>query len=259
MAGLTLGCLLFSGLASHAAELVSHWPLDGDGANLARSWDVGMVEGTVSTVPGKIGQALQFDEEPGNSVYVEVSDTFALTSFTLAAWISIPEPFTPGWQTILEHDRFGNNWFGLWRSGNATNKLHFRWGNDARSADFDKAITPGQWRHVACTYGEGVATLYLDGELDRTVSPAAAPSLGSFNSAVRIGSNLDGAEVFPGAIDDVRIYDGVLSHEEIGALALVTPVSIAITEQPASVNAMVGAATDLSVIVTGTFPKFQWY
>jgi hypothetical protein len=256
---LTVVGLLFSGTAGRAAELVAHWPMDGDGVNMVHWWDEGMVEGTVLTVSGRIDQALQFDGDPNNRVTAPVSNTYALTSFTLAAWVNIPGPFTPGWQTIIEHDRGANNWYGLWRSGNATDRFHFRWGSGNRSADFNGAITTGQWYHVAATYGDAVATLYLNGEVDRVVSPAAAPSLAPTNSELRIGANLAGGEGFPGIIDDVRIYDGVLSHEEIASLALVTPVPIAITTQPASVTAMVGTVTNLSVEVAGSTPRYQWY
>jgi hypothetical protein len=257
---LLVALMLGSGTANHAAELVAHWPMDGDGTNLVAPWDTGALEGEVLTVPGRIDQALQFDGDPNSHMWVWPSDTFALTTFTLAAWIHIPGPFTAGWQTILEHNRNGPNWYGLWRSGsaNATNRLHFRWGA-AGAADFIGTIAPGQWHHVAGTYGDGVATFYLNGELDRIVDPAAAPSLAPVNTELRIGANLAGGEGFPGIIDDVRIYNGVLSHEEIIELALVTPAPIEIIQQPLSVTAMVGDAATLSVAVTGTIPRYQWY
>ena len=67
------------------------------------------------------------------------------------------------------------------------------------------------------------------------------------------------AEGFPGIIDDVRIYDGVLRHQEIGAIALITPVPIAITQPPTPVTAMVGTEASLAVEVSGTTPSYQWY
>jgi hypothetical protein len=259
LAVVMFGGLLLGTASMRGAELMAHWPLDGDGANLARAWDSGWVEGTVLTVPGRIGQALQFDGDPTNLVWVNSSEAFALTSFTLAAWVNVPGPFTPGWQTILEHNRNGNNWYGLWRSGSEIDRFHFRWGTGARSVNFNGTITPGQWYHLACTFGDGVATLYLNGELDRIVTPALAPSYAPTNSPITIGANLADAEGFPGIIDDVRIYDGVLSHQEIGALALITPVPIAITQQPTPVTAMVGTEASLTVEVSGTTPSYQWY
>jgi inosine-uridine nucleoside N-ribohydrolase len=239
------------------SELAQHWPLDGNGANLA-STNVGTLEGTVSTVAGQIGQALQFDGNPANRVTAAASPDFRLTNFTLAAWVYLPSPLSGGWQTILEHHRSGDNWYGLWRSSSSTTKFHFRWSSTG-TADFLTPLAPDQWQHVAGTYAAGVARLYLNGQLDQTISPAAPPALATGNTQVRIGANLSGGEGFPGRIDDVRIYSVALGDEAIGALAGVTPVSLSITQQPIAIQASSGTMTNLSVGVSGTYPQYQWY
>jgi hypothetical protein len=78
--------------------------------------------------------------------------------------------------------------------------------------------------------------VYLDGVLQVTSatmsgtdgSDTAADSIcpGSpspFVSSVWIGGNLAVAEYFHGSIDDVRIYSGVLSEDDVAALAADTP------------------------------------
>ena len=67
--------------------------------------------------------------------------------------------------------------------------------------------SPGQWQHVIVTYtGDiNVASLYIDGNLESTVSvPAYTSTLDS----------LQIAKSWTGSIDDVRVYDGVMTASE---------------------------------------------
>jgi hypothetical protein len=197
--------------------LIGHWPLDGDGTDLAAG-NHGVIAGSVGTVPGRIGEALQFDGNAANHVAIPSSPLYSLTSFTLSAWVYFPDTIPSGWRTIVEHNRSGANWYGLWKASSG-NRFHFRWGNlGTVSADFTTDIIPDQWYHVAATYEDNVAMLYLDGQLIQTVPDATAPT-SITPAAVRIGANLAGGEGFPGIIDDVRIYGRALAAPEIVALA----------------------------------------
>jgi hypothetical protein len=121
-----------------------------------------------------------------------------------------------GWATIAEHDRWGNNWYGLWKSANG-NKFHFRWSSDANGrADFQQTIAINTWYHVVGTYSNGTARLYLNGTLDSVSTAGSAPT--SNDNAFRIGQNMDGGEGFPGLIHDLKVYDGVLSDSQVSAL-----------------------------------------
>ncbi len=107
--------------------------------------------------------------------------------------------------------------------------------NLARYASANGLITTGVWHHIAATVdfssGNAVVTLYLNGapvghSLDTFSGFPSGTSISSSDSLLaHIGAN--GAatgEFFHGFIDDVRIYDHVLSAEEIAGLLIVTEV-----------------------------------
>jgi hypothetical protein len=82
-------------------------------------------------------------------------------------------------------------------------------------------ITDGQWHHVGLVYDfDGLHRhLYVDGaEVAKDTDPVGG--VGS-NGGLYFGAgpSLDPATFFSGLIDDVRIYDEVLSAEEVADLA----------------------------------------
>jgi hypothetical protein len=78
-------------------------------------------------------------------------------------------------------------------------------------------VPVGQWVHMAFTCDGTTGRSYFDGAFVNEV----AFSLGyALNAPVHIGcSSMDGGNPFHGAIDDVWIYDRVLTEAEIAALA----------------------------------------
>ncbi|MGB5380641.1 MAG: LamG-like jellyroll fold domain-containing protein, partial [Acidimicrobiia bacterium] len=60
-------------------------------------------------------------------------------------------------------------------------------------------------------------------EADAGVDALCPTSPAMVATTVRIGGGLYESEPFHGSIDDVRIYSGVLSDDEIAALAADTP------------------------------------
>ncbi len=73
----------------------------------------------------------------------------------------------------------------------------------------------GQWNHVVLTYGVNTVAMYLDGRLVKMVpSPRGMPLLEEL--PLWIGrSQGKGKEFFQGRIDDVRIYNRVISSEQV--------------------------------------------
>lgn len=76
-------------------------------------------------------------------------------------------------------------------------------------------IALGVWYHLAGTYDASTKTLrsYLDGALMNTATWTSAGPITWFNN-VRIGGS-DNLSAFPGLIDEIRIYDRVLSQMEL--------------------------------------------
>src|SRR5207342_2106505 len=78
------------------------------------------------------------------------------------------------------------------------------------------AFNDGGWHHLALRRGGGRLSLFVDGT---TVSTADVPRSVSRNSpfGVHLGQRMDSRAYFTGAIDEVRVYDRVLSDEELSA------------------------------------------
>ena len=91
------------------------------------------------------------------------------------------------------------------------------WG--AGQAECSSPVTgDGMWHHIAATWnsGSGDVRLFLDGA--EICAGVNAISLSGAHK-LSVGKNTLGADGFAGGIDDVRIYNRILSASEITALA----------------------------------------
>jgi hypothetical protein len=75
-------------------------------------------------------------------------------------------------------------------------------------------VNDGQWHHVACTWGDadGNVNLYLDGSLLQQAA-YATPSYPLTN--IYLGQMANGGRTYTGLLNDVQIYGGALTEEEI--------------------------------------------
>ncbi|WP_396591622.1 LamG-like jellyroll fold domain-containing protein [Allomuricauda sp. R78024] len=80
-------------------------------------------------------------------------------------------------------------------------------------------VNDGEWHHVAYTYDGDTIKLYVDGVEDFTISGITVLNTGNTGETdINIGSQLGGS-IFQGAIDDVRIFDTVLTSDEVRILS----------------------------------------
>ncbi len=205
-------------------DFVGHWRFEDNASDSSQHGNDGTISGNPEYVNGKIGKkALEFKTDQ-DYVTITESPDFSTTHFTLTAWVKFPGSISEGWRTIVEHNRWGNNWYGLWKSANG-NTFHFRWANAGNAtSDFSSTIAADRWYHVAGTYdGEtNTARLYLDGVLDKVIRNTA--SVRSEKADLRIGINLEGNEELNGIVDDIRIYKRVLDAGEISAISAPTHI-----------------------------------
>ena len=76
----------------------------------------------------------------------------------------------------------------------------------------------GTWHHLAVTFAPNVnIQLFMDGSL--AAGQAGVPPLTFSAVSLRLGCRADDANLFDGFIDEVRIYDRVLTAAEIAAFA----------------------------------------
>lgn len=208
------------------AQLAGHWNFETLTANVvedqtANNNDGMLINGTTNSLltdagpGGKIGGALQFD---GVDDYMKIDSVselaFAPNAFSVSSWVYVGN--TPGiWNTIMEYDRGGSNWFGMWVTG--TSRFHFRVGN--KKHDSLQQLSLNRWYLLTGVYDPATEQmhLYIDNVLDRSESTTG---IGNFDTAatseLTIGAyNAEDSEYFQGSIDDVRIYNTNLSLTDV--------------------------------------------
>lgn len=125
------------------------------------------------------------------------------------------------------------------------------------------ALVTGEWQHVAVTFQPGAASgakFYVNGRL---VSSTTASALTKVNTVVWIGKNQWAGQIFDGAMDEVAVYDKILSEDTIasmyslGTYGSSTPPLI--TTAPVSQTVAAGLPASLTVQAGGSLPlSYQW-
>lgn len=177
-------------------------------------------------VMGQFQLALAFGVDLGAYVTVRPQPTYAVSTFTIAAWINRSgTPARP--TTIFSWPTSGDG--NVFDFGYTAGQLRASFAVGTAAA-FTVTGTPagrtGTWIHVAVTFDRGRVLLYEDGEI---AGAAAAPSgtLPTSQADLVIGNDRNAAgynQAFAGAIDDLLYYGRALPLEEIEALANGTEV-----------------------------------
>jgi hypothetical protein len=151
---------------------------------------------------------LSFD---GSNDEVTVADDATLripTDITMEAWINA--------RSVTGHRHFvGKRFYELSvdpSGGGFTTTFEFR-GSSGWVAATSGQLALDQWYHVTGTFDGSVIRLYVDGaEVDTT---ATGGSIVQSSSPLRIGTVKSAGDFFDGLIDEVRVYDRVLTPTEI--------------------------------------------
>ena len=212
--------------------LVGYWTMDGSKVN----WATGAVTdssgkgntGTITNMAtstgvaiGKIGQALNFD---GVDDYVNAGNASSLmpTSVSVTAWARASS-YLSNYGRIVEKGgvttgggysiEFDSNlgagdktFYGvIWNASSAT-----------RISPSD-TVALNRWYFLTLTFDAGTAKMYIDAvEKSSTSGLTMTSNTGSL--FIGATSESSGTEVFPGLIDDVRVYNRALSAKEIQTL-----------------------------------------
>lgn len=175
---------------------------------------------------GKIGQAMTFD---GQNDYININGYKGITAvnevqpaFSIACWVKTisPEGEMVTWGSSDDAPIGGQ--YCTFRINESTLRAEHGNGNIRGNTPLDD----GQWHHVALTVVEGGnllvpnTLLYVDGQQDSVFSGSANIYNLTADADVNIGRRSSHEDRYlAGSIDDVRIYDRVLSPEEIAWLA----------------------------------------
>lgn len=271
----TISHLLFAALLVTSMHVqaqtgpVGWWKLDeGTGTATADSSDSGN-NGTLVNSPawvtGRVGPfALSFT---GTTPYVSVTNSGNLNNLyqsgmTVTAWIKPVNAGGGGRGRIIDFDNNAGGWFFCMYTSSTIQFLSDEFDTTAAYRVSSSAITLNSWQHVAATWDGsafgGNIHLYVNGAAadSSTIVNGVGAQSGESGIPFTIGNRtVDSARGFNGSIDDVRVYNRILSAAEIQELAATTtptaPASLAATPaSSAQINLTWTASTD-SIAVTG--------
>jgi len=227
---ISLGILLCAHVGLVGAGPVGHWRFD-EGSGLVAGDSSGNnldgnLTGDLAWVEGRIGAgALSFG---GTDGIVEIPDDPALdldSTLTIATWVNAHDFFNFYFLVCKSpsgsaRDNYPGNF--EFRLRTADGVLEFGH-QTSESEDYvfytsSSPITTGKWHHIAVTVEKGgVVQFYINGIPAGTAAQTA--DFGILNDEpVRIGSRKDGYSFFNGQLDDVRIYDRVLTADQMEGL-----------------------------------------
>ncbi len=161
------------------------------------------------------------DLEKANNEFFNITDaasssTLRLngTKFTVACWLK-PESLA-GTQLFIGQTGGGAGWeFRI-----DTNTLTFV--INAVGFSSTTVLTAGTWYHIAFTYDQTDAVIYIDGKADKTVAHVIDVS-GSASDFI-IGTNPGGGDKYDGLIADAAVWTVALTAANIASLASGLPI-----------------------------------
>ncbi len=170
--------------------------------------------GNIASVAGKVGNAASFS---GSSYLITTDPVIGASEATVCAWVNIRDYGGFGRARIIDNGEtllyLAQGYFIFSNDGNT----------DALAAPGSVALNA--WTHVCGTRDtNGTSNLYVNGNASGAPNqPGGKPAIGT--TSLYIGNRQQGDRGFDGMIDDLRIYNRVLTQSEIQQLAGTVPAN----------------------------------
>ncbi len=179
---------------------------------------------------------LNSGSDTGDHIDVSTSITAALMgTATLTFWINTAQEgnatgSVSSWSnpSIIGSEQVSGGNDIQWGAINAAGQIGFGLGN-VDGVYSTTSINDSKWHNVAISRdaSTGLVNVYVDGKLEATGSPTDSAFTGALNHLLEIGvtdafgtngSDVTDTSYFKGALDDLRIYSGVLTADQIAAI-----------------------------------------
>jgi hypothetical protein len=203
-------------VGSASAELVGHWRFDGNLDDSVGNSDGTFNEGAPIYVKGRIGQGIEFDGV-GQFAHLPSENPSA---YTITLWVKPAR--TDAASVIVRTSSSGQttHWSHQLRINPDGVFQHYLWVGSERNVVGTTLVETETWYHIAiAAANDGPMHLYVNGEED-AASIDVAGTLWGAGDRYYVGSNSGhGMGWFQGVVDDVQIYDTILTAEEIRKIA----------------------------------------
>ena len=206
--------------------LLAYHAFEGTIDGIQTSTDVPAVleDGLPQFSPGVLGYAASFDGRrfvnAGNHPDVGYDD-----SFSLAAWMYPTAENGVVVSRAAGGDQGEVGWGLYLEDGKLRMNLSTRVLDDGVAAETVEDIALGRWQHVVATYDgsktpEGIR-IYVDGRLQATegLLDLVGNRLPATRYPLRIGASGSDKPRFRGNLDEVRVYEGLLTPAEVAVVA----------------------------------------
>jgi hypothetical protein len=172
--------------------------------------NTGTLSNATRVATGRFGRALSFN---GTNAWVTVADSASLdltNAMTIEAWIN--PTAANEWDTLVMKESATGLAYALYVIDQARPAGYVRVGaNDVGAVG--TAMAANTWVHVAMTYDGTTLRFYRNGT--QVATAAASGAVSATTGALRIGGNSPWGDYFSGMIDEVRVYNRVLTAAEI--------------------------------------------
>jgi len=198
------------------AGLVACYPFDGNVKDSSGKGNDGTLVREPKWVPGKIGQAMDFD---GMRDFVEVPDSASLDiadAITMAAWLNPRSTGDHRW--VVAKSAWGaTETYGLGVTNAGSIECGVSINNAWTYRQTTATISNGTWTHVVGQYSPPFMRVFINGRLSQEWNVGTS-KINTNNHNLFIGKQT-GNQFYGGSIDDLRFYNRALSPEEILGLA----------------------------------------
>ena len=167
-------------------------------------------------VDGQFGKALEFDGTKGDHVIVPINDTLQLREqFSVAFWVKRGKAQIRDWNYMVTAGSL--KWATIFQ--NASSKTFF-WstsgGTWAQKAVTDE-VQPEDWVHIVVTHDtKSKVVIYNDGK--EAGGGAKPPVVDEIDGSVMVGARHPGEEFFTGIIDEVFLFNRIITEAEISEI-----------------------------------------
>ena len=215
--------------------LLAYYPFNGNANDVSGNGNNGVLKNGASFGADYIGRANKAATFDGFDDYIIVTDNGKLNADEMTITAMVMVRSTNRRHMILGKENFENasavSW-GIGQSLDVTNKWEFAVANSNEDCTkqhvFDPSINisgpetlqAGRWYQVICTFGNGKQSLYVDGKLKASTNRDFQTLKKCMASQLTIGGWWKNDIVsIDGNIDEVRLYNRVLSECEIAELS----------------------------------------
>lgn len=205
------------------SDLMAWYPMNGSTSDASGQGHNGTLSNftfdtTNGWTSGKFGKSLLFG---GSQKFMTASDAglpSGTAPRTLSAWVNVPVlPVNCNTEAAVAYGSNGNgllNALQLYNCGHGNQIVYAGYNADVTA---NVTLQTNAWNLLTGTYDGTTASLYLNGSLVASGAKAWNTTLQNINVG-RIYNGLSDSSIFNGSIDDVRIYNRLLTASEVGQL-----------------------------------------